>query len=286
MMQVTGIARRAFVIMMLLLVAACSSNFAYERLDWLVVWRMGKYVSLTDDQKTNLQAAVQAHLDYVRVYQMPAAADILDRTAREIEVGYITAEMVDARYREMLAEFDQFMLSVVPLSMDFLRSLNEEQVAELFENLEEINQEMYADYSGRTPEEREKNRNKSAIKSTQQWTGRLSKEQKQLLKDALARMEDSSEQWIEYQREWQRRFRALIETRPSEDDYREELTELFVYPRDFHSDEYRAVVDANRQIFNKAFAELLTGLTDKQRKRMVRELDDWAGVLRKLSEGV
>lgn len=283
-MPLSSSVRRAVVVVALLSLAGCSSNFVYERIDWLVVWRVGKYVSLTSEQKESLQADVQAHLEYVRVYQMPLAADLLTRTAREVEAGQVTPEMIDARYREMLAELDNFMLGIVPMAMDFLRSLDEEQVAELFENLEEINQEMYEEYSGRTSEEREKNRNKSAIKSTQEWTGRLSKEQKQLLTDALARMEDSSEQWIEYQREWQRRFRTLIETRPPEDEYREELTQLFVYPRNFHSDEYRRQVDANRKIFNEAFAELLTGLTDKQRKRMVGELDDWAEVITKLSQ--
>lgn len=276
--------RRAVVFVALLALAGCSSNFVYERIDWLVVWRVGKYVDLTSEQKKNLQADVQAHLEYVRVYKMPVAADLLSRTARDVEAGSITPDMIDARYREMLAELDNFMLGIVPGAMNFLRSLDEEQVAELFENLEEINQEMYEEYSGRTAEEREKNRNKSAIKSTQQWTGRLSKEQKLLLTDALARMEDSSEQWIEYQREWQRRFRTLIQTRPPEDEYREELTQLFVYPRNFHSDEYRRQVDANRQIFNEAFAELLTGLSDKQRKRMVGELDDWAEAMTKLSQ--
>ena len=84
------------------------------------------------------------------------------------------------------------MSGIVDPSMRFLRSLDEDQVQELFENLEEINQEMYEEYSGRNPEEREENRNKSAIKGTQEWTGRLNDEQKKLLTDALAEMDDAS----------------------------------------------------------------------------------------------
>jgi hypothetical protein len=62
------------------------------------------------------------------------------------------------------------------------------------------------------------------------------------------------------------------------------LTLLFVYPRSFHSPEYRARVDANRIIFNNMLAELLTGLTDKQRSRAVDKLDGYADMLRKLSD--
>jgi hypothetical protein len=246
---------------------------------------MGEYVTLKPEQKTELKTDVQEHLDYVRVHQMPPAADLLRLTARDVEAGYITPEMIDERYLEMLAMLDEFMLGLVDPSMRFLRSLDEEQIQELFENLEEINEEMYEEYSGRTAEEREDNRNKSAIKSTQKWTGRLSNEQKQLIKDALAEMQDASEQWITYQREWQRRFRVLIESRPPEDEYRRELTQLFVYPRELHTEEYRATVDANRVILNEMMADLLTNLTDRQRKRMVKKLDGYADDLEKLSEG-
>lgn len=283
-MQTPRSVRWLLVLLMLLTVTGCSTRFVYERIDWFVVWRMGGYVTLTGEQKSALKQDVQAQLDDVRANQLPEAAELLHGVARQVESGYVTAEQIDDRYQQMLAQYDDFMLGIVDPSMRFLQSLDDEQIVELFANLEDINQEMYEEYSGRTPEEREKNRNKSAIKSTQKWTGRLSDEQKLILTDALARMDDASEEWISYQREWQSRFRTLIETRPPDVEYRAELTQLFVYPRDLHSEEYRARVEANRQILNGALAELLTGLTDKQRKRMVDELDSLADDLEKLSQ--
>ena len=276
--------RWACVILSLLVLSACTTRFIYNRVDWFVVWKVGDYVTLKDEQKARLKADLNDRLEYVRINEMPRVAEFLNQAAREVESGYITADMLDSYYNEMLTFFDEFMLGIVPLSTTFLYSLDDEQIQELFENLEEINQEMYEEYSGRTPEEREKNRNKSAIKSTENWTGRLSSEQKEILKDALARMADASEQWIDYQREWQLRFRTLLLERPPEDEYRAELTQLFVYPRNSHSDEYRSKVEANRVILNAAFAELLTGLTDKQRKRVVKKLDGYAKDLTKLSE--
>jgi hypothetical protein len=276
--------RLAAVVLMLLTVSACSTRFFYNRIDWFVVWKLGDYVTLTDVQKADLKADLNDHLEYVRVNEMPRVVEVLNKTAREVESGYITADMMDARYNELLVIYDDFMLGIVPLSMRFLRGLDDEQVQELFEKFEEVNQEMYEEYSGRTSEERKKNRNKSAVKSTENWTGRLSSEQRQILKDALARMSDSSEQWITYQREWQRRFRILIAERPPEDEYLEELTQLFVSPRDLHSRSYRDQVDANRTILNVALAELLNGLTDKQRKRSVKKLDGYAKDLTKLSQ--
>jgi len=271
-------------VFVLLGASACSTRFLYEKLDWFVVWKIGSYVSLQDDQKAELKTGVHDRLEYVRRNDMPRIAEVLRQTGQEVESGNVTAEMIDARYTEMLALVDEFMLGIVPISVKFLRSLDEEQLAELFENLEEINQEMYEEYSGRTPEERKKNRNESSIKGIQRFTGKLSDVQRQLITDSLAGMGDASEQWIEYQREWQHRFRLLVETRPPEDEYRAELTRLFVYPRNFHTPEYRATVDANRLIFNDMMAELISGLTDAQRQRMVKKLAGWVDELIQLSE--
>jgi hypothetical protein len=282
-MQQNCSVRSLAIVFLLLGLSACSTRFIYNQLDWFVVWKIGGYVSLEDEQKAALKTDVHDHLEYVRVNDMPRVAALLDQTAREIESGYISSEMIDARYQEMLGLFDEFMLAIVPITSKFLRSLDEEQIEELFVNLDEINEEMYEDYSGRTPEEREKNRNKSAIRSMQDFTGKLNAEQKELLRTSLANMEDSSEQWIDYQREWQTRFRNLIETRPSEEEYRAELTQLFVYPRNFHTPEYRTIVDANRVIFIEMMAELINGLSDKQRKRMVKKVDGWRKDLLKLS---
>ena len=119
----------------------------------------------------------------------------------------------------------------------------------------------------------------------QRFTGRLSDEQKLLITDALAEMADSSEQWIEYQREWQLRFRLLVENPPPSQEFRDEITLLFVYPRNFHTPEYRATVDANRVIFNNMLSELLNGLSNNQRSRVVEKLGGYSELLNKLSEG-
>jgi len=264
--------------------AGCSSRFLYNKLDTFIVWKVGDFVSLEKEQKAELKQRLGDQLEFIRTNEMPLIAAGLRDTALEIETTYVTPEMLDRRYQESMALFDKLMLGIVPVSEWFLLSLSDEQVDELFENLEEINQEMYEDYSGSTDEERRKNRNKSAVKFVQRFTGRLSSEQKLLITDALASMADSSEQWIDYQREWQQRFRTLIVDQPPTDQFRAELTTLFVYPRSFHTDEYRAKVDANRLIFNDMMAELINSLSDSQRNRMVDKIEGYAKLLSRLSE--
>ncbi|MDP6436972.1 MAG: DUF6279 family lipoprotein [Gammaproteobacteria bacterium] len=265
-------------------VSACSTNYLYERLDWFVVWRVGSIVTLTDVQEETLQEDVQAYLDKIRVDEMPRAADNIRSMMLQIEAGDITPDDIDRRYQEGMEFFEEIILGIVPISRDFLLSLSDEQVEELVESFYEMNDEMYDEYSGRTAEEREKNRDRSAVRGVQGFTGRLSDEQKELIKSRIASMEDSSERWIDYQRVWQDQFKALLLERPAEPQITEELTALLVYPRKFHSPEYKAIVEKNRQILNVMIADLFATLTPKQRDHMLGELDEYVQLLMKLSQ--
>ncbi len=273
-----------FLAVLTLILGGCSSRFLYDKLDSVIVWRIQSYVSLTDEQKQDLKKDLQVHLDHVRINEMPGAADLLEQSTRELENGTMTSAMLDARYRDAMEVYDDLMLGIVPLVERFLRSLSDEQISEYFANIDEINDEMYEDYSGRTPEAREENRNRSALKMAKRFFGRLSDEQQALITDALARMDDASEEWIGYQRLWQQKFRDLVEERPAAEIYRSRLTDLFVYPRNLHSEEYRTRVDNNRVILNDMLDELFASLTDRQRKRAVKKLNGYTELLRELAK--
>ena len=173
------------VLALCVLLAGCSTRFLYNHLDTFIVWKIADYVSLEKEQKTELKQRLSDRLEFVRKIEMPLVAAGLRETGQEIETTHVTPEMLDKRYQEMMALFDKFMLGIIPVSEWFLLSLSDEQIDELFENLEEINQEMYEDYSGRTDEERRKNRDKSAVKFAQRFTGRLRAEQKLIITDSI-----------------------------------------------------------------------------------------------------
>jgi hypothetical protein len=269
---------------LLLLVGACSTNFFYDRIDTLIVWQVDDYVSLDKDQKAELKRRVGEYLNVVRHDEVPRAALLLSAIADDIESGAVTPQMIDARFQEMLVMTEEMVTGIVPDSEWLLQSLSDKQVQELAQSLDELNDEMYGEYSGTTEEERRERRNKSSVSAIQRFTGRLTDTQKELVTGALERMTDSSEQWIEYQRDWQRQFIDLVTNTPPGAEYRERLTVLLVYPRSLHPFEYRAAVEANRAIFNSMMADLLNGLSDMQRARMTKTVRGYAETLTRLAE--
>jgi adenylate kinase family enzyme len=269
---------------LLLLVGACSTNFFYDRIDTLIVWQVDDYVSLDKDQKAELKRRVGEYLNVVRHDEVPKAALLLSAIADDIESGAVTPQMIDTRFQEMLVMTEEVVTGIVPDSEWLLQSLSDKQVQELAQSLDELNDEMYGEYSGTAEEERRERRNKSSVSAIQRFTGRLTDAQKELVTGALERMTDSSEQWIEYQREWQRQFIDLVANTPPSEEFRERLTVLLVYPRSLHPPEYRAAVEANRAIFNSMMADLLNGLSDAQRTRMTKTIQEYAETLTRLAE--
>ena len=266
-----------------LLLGGCSTRFFYDRIDAFVVWKLGDYVTLTDEQKQSLKADIQAHLDSVRENDLARIAGFVDDVAREVEAGPMTADRFEARYWEAMQVYDEVILGLVPLTERFLLGLSDEQIDEFFTKVDKTNDEMYEEFFGRSAEEREKARNKSAIKGIQDFTGRLSKEQRLLVTDTLTRMEDASDEWVSYQQLWRNEFRALVTDGPEGEAFTAQLTRLMVYPRDLHSPEYRRRVDRNRVILNDMLEELSAGLSDKQRRKSVKKLDGYVEFLENLA---
>jgi hypothetical protein len=270
-------------ILMLVLLASCSTRFLYDRLDWLISWQVNSLVALTPEQEEAFRSDLRAYLETVREDELPRIAADIDSLSFDVASNALTEAKLEGYYQRMLAEADTLMIGMVPLSVSFLKQLSPAQQEELFASLTEFNDEVYEEYSGVTPEERRKNRNKSSIRGIQRFTGRLSKEQKSLVDESLTSMADASEEWVAYQRQWQARFFQLLKDNPREQEYSERLTELFVYPRNFHTPEYRTRVDSNREIVNAMLAQLSADLTDKQRRNTVTKLNGYAELLNRLA---
>lgn len=264
-----------FFLAVLISISGCSTRFMYNQLDWAAVWYLDRYFSLTEEQETELRAAVDRNLEWHRYTQLPRYAEFCRQLDREAG-GQLTPELMRARYDEMLTFWDDFMLHIIPDTQVFLMNLTPEQIDEVVEKMEESNQEMHEEYSGNTAERRQQRRDRASIRGIQMFTGKLNKEQKEFIKASTASMLDASEDWIDNRRMWQQRFRQLLKEQPPPHEFRAELTELFVYPRNAHDEDYRRRVEYNLDIFFNMVVTLDGMLTDSQRKRMSRRLNNYA----------
>jgi hypothetical protein len=259
-----------------LVISGCSTTrFLYDQLDWLIIWRLNGFFSLDEEQEQELRRIVKDTLEWVRVEQLPQYAVFLRAASQEFREP-VTVEILARRAEEMTRLFDAFLVHIVPDTAAFLASLNRDQIDELLENLEDNNQELWDEYAGRSPERRQQRRERAAIKNSQRFTGRLNADQRLMIRTYTSSMHDVALEWIDGRRVWQQEFRALLQQRPPPAEYEAHLTTLFLDPNRGDAPDYREKVDQNRLIILQMSAELVNGLTNKQRDRLIRRLNNYA----------
>lgn len=272
----TAFVRVFFMLVLCGFLAACSTTrFAYNQLDWIIVWYLNGYFSLDEAQEEQLRDAVARNLEWHRRTQLPKYAEYLRQLERDV-AGPVSPETLEQRFEQAIEFWDAAIDRMLPDVSSFFLTFTDEQVDEFIENLEDNNQELWDEYAGETPEQRMQRREKAAFKGFKRVVGRLSDDQKELIRAYLANMHDVSEYWIESRRKWQRDFRDLIKERPAEPEFSERLTALMLDPNRTDDPRYRDRVDENRRIFVEMTSALSAVLTEKQRDRFAKLVSGFA----------
>lgn len=270
----TSRCRRWLVLLLCLCLAGCSATrVVYNQLDWILVWYISDHFTLEDEQKDRLKEMVRRNVEWHRHDQLPKYAQLLREIESDVSSGDMTIDVMEYRYVQFISLWDEFIEQTMPDVTAFFMLLNQEQVDEFIANLEESNQELWEEYAGTTAEERKESRQKGAIKGLQRVFGRLSKEQKILVRSYQSRLHDVSHEWMDGRRQWQQDFRNLVVERPPEPEFGDRMRRLMLEPNYTDAPEYRQLVDENRLLVMNMTAELIAGLSDKQRKKFSKRVD-------------
>lgn len=261
-------ARRWLVLCLCLFLAGCSATrLVYNRLDWLVVWYVSDFFTLDDGQEERLELLVRKNVDWHRHDQLPKYARLVREIDRDATTGAVTLATIDGHYARMIELWDEFIVQTTPDVSEFFLLLSAEQIDEFIANLEESNQEFWEEYAGRTAEERRENRHKSTIRAMERLLGRLSRDQRDLVRLYQDGLHDVSLEWMAGRRQWQQEFRDLVVERPPEPEFSQRMTRLMLAPNHNDRDEYRLLVEENRLLMMRMVVALNAELTDKQRKK-------------------
>lgn len=259
----------------MLLTGCSTTRLMYNQLDWVIVWYLNGFFSLNEEQEAQLRESVARNLEWHRTTQLPEYAKFCRELDQELN-GNLSAEILERRYEKMIELWDEFILQTLPDVSAFFLSLDQAQLDEFIENLEENNEELWEDFAGESAEERLERRQKQAIKGTKRVVGRLTGDQKELIRAYMANMHDVSVEWMAGRKAWQSDFRALMIERPPEPAFTESLTKFMIEPNREDAPAYRQKVDENRQTVFAMMTALSEQFTDKQRARLSKRLNNYA----------
>jgi hypothetical protein len=259
-------------------ISACSNTFVYNQLDWIIPWYVDDYVDLTRDQKQTFKARLNTLLAWHRADELAGYIIIIDQIEADLAQP-LSASQVEHWANLAMAAYERIEAKMLPVAFELGRSLSDEQMQEFIDSLDRGQSGFEEEYLERSDEEYLKDSKKSLADNLDDFLGRLTPGQVELIADAANSLQRFDALWLEERAEWLRTLSELLARGPG---WEEAVTEAMAVRDRNRSEAYRAVYAHNAVIINTVIAEVLNQRTDKQSARLQREMDDFRRDLRKL----
>ncbi len=261
---------RWLLIALLVFLSACSSTtFVYNRLDFLLPWYMGDYVKLEREQKKYLDTLIDPFLGWHRNEELPKYLELLEQAERDLDRD-LTPEDVE----ELALAFEAAWLRIEERALEWLMELGEElsdeQIQDFIAELWDKQREYEEKYLPRTDEEYHEEAYENLRDSLQDYMGRLDESQRTVLEDAADTLRRSDGVWLTERAAW---LNMLEEVLQREAGWQQALRDAIASRDERVSAEYRETYAHNASVIYAALAEVINSRTEKQDRRLRREID-------------
>jgi hypothetical protein len=273
--------RIAVLLLFTVTLVACGTQFIYNRAGWLATTYLRNQVTLSEPQTQALRADLDEFFRWHRTNELPRYASFLEQLAGEAR-GSLSAERIDSARLEVEEFVRTAALRGAPGAARWAASLSPSQFTEFLASLAEDDEELREEYCG-DPAQRAKRRAKEVIAAIEDWTGRLTREQRTLLRARLDTLEPTGCAWVDARVRSRTVFRELVERHSSAPDYVERVARYMAAPEDRWPPGYREPYERNRATIVAMLADLHATLNPEQRERLAGEFEDYARDFRALA---
>ncbi len=269
-------------LLMVALLSGCSVKLAYNNLDRLARWSVNDYVNLNDAQRAYFDDAVDELLYWHRVDHLPRYASFLDALQTSFADGTDEQELQSV-VNTVLAWGEEIQDRALPVAVELLGSLEDEQVAVLARRLEESNVELAEPEAGRSLEEAQAEWAAEFEERFARFSGRLTGAQRAYLERQSVRYVPELELWADYRRRWQADLLELLESRRDLEKLETGLVTLAAERESYFGEEFAAVYERNIALTREVSVWMINALTPRQQDRFFGRLEALAADFRELS---
>ena len=266
-------------------VVSCGPRLIYPHLEWLIPWYISDYISLDDHQKNMLEERLLKQLDWhcrtqLTIYAATLRAIGRDFTSDNQPLGYSKMQFYNQRLRKL---WQKLLLRIAPDVTDILLTASENQITELFDNLQEQNRRLKAEYVDLQPRILDENRQKRMLKRLNYWISDVTREQKEAVSAWSSELVPLSGDWLQNRELIQAEARRLLTQAKSNPSLRKSLQGLIIYPERMRSPVYQEKIDINTDITIKFMIGLDRLLSPQQRSYLKKRTESLADDFDKLS---
>lgn len=262
MMQ--GLLTRSLLLALALLCTGCSATqLAYNQLDLLARWELGRYLNLDDVQKPVFARHFNETWAWHRKHELPLYAEELRLLAERVgqPLDRAETEAAIARYRD---HTQRFMARVSPLACELGPSLSDAQVSRLLAAFDEDIAEYRKKEVDRAAEQRLAESNRQFLRQLRRWLGSLTPEQRKLVGDWNAQRTSVNGEWLAYRLTWRETVAGYLNARDN-DAFCPGITALITDGTTLLTETQEKAFAANHEEWLRLFEQLGQTLTDGQR---------------------
>lgn len=263
------------------LLAGCSVKTAYNNFDRFARWQVSDYVDFDTRQEAYFDAEIARLLYWHRTSELPRYATWLESLATATEQERVEGTL-DQVVKEAISAAELIEKNAMPMTIELMLSLTDEQVAALPENLARANREFMEEEADLSVAEAQAQWLESMEDASRRFMGRLTQEQRDYLKAQSLRYRPEQRLWVEYRARWQAELLKALARRRDVDGFVSTYQRLIATRETYYGAEFTEVSKANEALRRDVTLGLLTQSTDVQRQRLVETMRDFATDFREL----
>jgi hypothetical protein len=237
--------------------AGCSSTkLAYRYADWGIVWWVEDYVSLTADQKQQLNSDIEQLRQWHCSAELPRYQAWLDELESDVSNNPPDQATVEYHQQQLFSFFPSLLERATPVATNLLSSLSDEQVQELADNMAQSQREMEGEFLADSPEATAEARAERTAERVERWLGELNSKQRDIVRQWSANRGAQTEIWLQGRKNWQLALLEIMEGR-DEPTFEAELEYLILNSEEVRGEAYKAMMAESRAAMASLMHDLI-----------------------------
>lgn len=237
---------------------------------------MDDYIELNDAQEDQFDAYFDKWMQWHRAEELPKYAAQLAEIINDVKTQNITTNRIAYHRDKARSHWVRAREYIAPDLVALGRTLDEEQLAYMFDALEQENQddqEEIEENKALSQQEYDKKWIKRNQKNMRRWMGRLSDEQKAHIAKYKERFASTSVLWLDYKRRYQSALKEVFALPSRDAQFDAALLELVVNPEQYRGKAFNEASDSNMAAASEYLLGLYQLANDKQLKKLLSEIE-------------
>jgi len=257
-------------------IAGCSSfSLLYSFAGNYVMAQADTYLAPTDEEEAFIERKTAELIKWHSAVMLPQYAQAFTNWADRVEAGSLERPSTTRMLQELRQLIDQVIEGGAPFAAAVLvRHTSPDQMKILRQRVAEKMSEMREEYEDR--DNQIADRTETITDNFERITGTLNETQRAKISEYVTSSEANTTDWLANRQKRQAAFLSFLDKRPDEAQITKFVVQILLRPHELVNPEYRKISERRWEVIDQMMFDVMSTLTEAQRKETVRNLRDYA----------